>query len=125
MEEFSLEKISESIHYGKSKSYFNEVLSSYHNGNYRSSVVMLWSVAVCDIVYKLQSLIDLYNDGSAKEILKDLTAIQEADPKSASWEVKLVDDVFSKTNLLDSAEYENLKILTKTASLVCSSSPKC
>ncbi|TOP65400.1 hypothetical protein CGH11_24965, partial [Vibrio parahaemolyticus] len=80
MEEFSLEKISESIHHGKSKSYFNEVLSSYHNGNYRSSVVMLWSVAVCDIVYKLQSLIDLYDDGSAKEILRDLTAIQEADP---------------------------------------------
>ncbi|MDK9784810.1 hypothetical protein KIT90_25835 [Vibrio sp. B172a] len=113
MEEFSLEKISESIHYGKSKSYFNEVLSSYHNGNYRSSVVMLWSVAVCDIVYKLQSLIDLYDDGSAKEILRDLTAIQEADPKSASWEVKLVDDVFSKTNLLDSAEYENLRYLQK------------
>lgn len=113
MEEFSLEKISSSIHYGKSKTYFNEVLSSYHNGNHRSSVVMLWSVAVCDIIYKLQSLIDLYDDASAKEIIADLTTIQDADPKSAAWEVKLVDDVFSKTNLLDSSEYENLRYLQK------------
>lgn len=113
MQEFSLEKISESIHYGKTKRYFEEVLSSYHNKNYRSSVVMLWSVAVCDIVYKLQSLIDLYDDASAKEILRDLTAIQEGDSKSAAWEVKLIDEVFGKTNLLDSSEYENLKYLQK------------
>jgi vacuolar-type H+-ATPase subunit E/Vma4 len=113
MQEFSLEKISESIHYGKTKLYFEEVLSSYHNKNYRSSVVMLWSVAVCDIVYKLQSLIDLYDDASAKEILRDLTAIQEADTKSAAWEVRLIEDVFAKTNLLDSSEYENLRYLQK------------
>jgi hypothetical protein len=113
MQEFSLEKISESIHYGKTKLYFEEVLSSYHNKNYRSSVVMLWSVVVCDIVYKLQSLIDLYDDASAKEIIRDLTAIQVADPKSAAWEVKLIDDVFGKTNLLDSSEYENLRYLQK------------
>jgi len=113
MQEFSLEKISESIHHGRTKLYFKEVLSSYHNENYRSSVVMLWSVAVCDIVYKLQSLVDLYDDSSAKKILKDLTAIQESDSKSTAWEIKLVDDVFGKTNLLDSSEYENLRYLQK------------
>lgn len=50
MHEYSLEKMAEKIHYGKTKEYFGEVLSSYHNENYRSAVVMLWSVAVCDIV---------------------------------------------------------------------------
>jgi len=111
--QFSLEKISENIHYGKTKEYFKEVLSSYHNGNYRSAVVMLWSVAVCDIVFKLQKLIDLYEDAAAKTILNEMTDLQVADPKSALWELKLIDDVHGKTQLLDTAEYENLRYLQK------------
>ena len=113
MQEFSLEKMSNKIHYGKSKDYFREVLSSYHNGNYRSAVVMLWSVAVCDIVFKLQSLIDLYDDKPAKQILDEVSKIQLDDPKSSAWELKLIDDAHDKTHLLDTSEYENLRYLQK------------
>ena len=113
MQEFSLERITENIHYAKTKGYFQEVLSSYNNGNYRSSVVMLWSVAICDIVYKLQHLVDLYDDAAAKEILQEVTAIQDADHKSSAWELKLLDDVHDKTYLLDSSEYEDLRYLQK------------
>lgn len=48
---FSLEGFADDIVAVKTKEYFNEVLSSYQNGNYRSSIVMLWSVAVCDELY--------------------------------------------------------------------------
>ncbi|MEG3895913.1 MULTISPECIES: hypothetical protein [unclassified Microcoleus] len=113
MSEFSLENLSEKIHYGQTKNYFQEVLSSYHNGNYRSAVVMLWSVAVCDIVYKLQYLVDLYEDAVAKLILDELTTLQNSDSKSSFWEVKLIDDTHAKTNLLDNSEYENLRYLQK------------
>ncbi|QXQ17874.1 hypothetical protein [Pseudomonas tolaasii] len=113
MDEFSLEKMSDRIHYGKTKDYFKEVLSSYHNGNHRSAVVMLWSVAVCDLVYKLQSLIDLYDDASAKSILAEMSKIQQEDQKSAAWELRLIDDIHDKTHLLDSSEYENLRYLQK------------
>ncbi|MEG4407322.1 hypothetical protein [Microcoleus sp. MON2_D5] len=113
MSEFSLENLSEKIHYGKTKDYFQEVLSSYHNGNYRSAVVMLWSVAVCDIVYKLGELVDLYEDTVAKSILDELTTLQKGDSKSSLWEVKLIDDTRAKTNLLDNSEYENLRYLQK------------
>jgi hypothetical protein len=113
MQEFSLEKMSEDIHYGKTKEYFREVLSSYQNGNYRSSVVMLWSVAICDIIYKLQHLIDLYNDNAAKTILQEVSRIQEQDIKSSAWEIKLLDEVYNKTSLLDTSDYENLKYLQK------------
>ena len=113
MLELSLENLSEKIHYGKTKNYFQEVLSSYHNGNYRSAVVMLWSVAVCDIVYKLQYLVDLYQDKVAKKILDELTKLQKKDPKSSSWEVKLIEDTHAETNLLDNSEYENLLYLQK------------
>lgn len=111
MQEYSIEKISESIHYGKTRDYFKEVFSSYSNGNYRSAVVMLWSVSVCDIVFKLQSLIDLYADASAKEILDAVTKIQDENPKSSEWELQLIGDVHKNTNLLDSSEYENLRYL--------------
>lgn len=113
MSEFSLESFAERIHYGKTKDYFQEVLSSYQNRNYRSAVVMLWSVAVCDIVYKLQNLVDLYDDAVAKLILDGLTTLQDSDPKSSAWEIKLIDDTYNKTNLLDSLEYENLRYLQK------------
>jgi len=113
MSEFSIENLSEKIHNGKTKFYFQEVLSSYQNGNYRSAVVMLWSVAVCDIIYKLQFLVDLYDDKQAKTILNEIIEIQRNDPKSPSWESKLLDDTFKKTQLLDSAEYENLVYVQK------------
>lgn len=111
MQEYSIEKMSENIHYGKTRNYFKEVFSSYSNSNYRSAVVMLWSVAICDIVYKLQSLIDIYADASAKGILDSVTAIQDANSKSSEWELKLIEDVHKKTYLLDSSEYENLRYL--------------
>lgn len=113
MSEFSLESFSEKIHFSKTKYYFQEVLSSYHNGNYRSAVVMLWSIAICDIVYKLQNLIDIYEDTVAKSILVEISARQEENPKSALWESQLVKDTYDKTNLLDSSEYENLMYLQK------------
>jgi hypothetical protein len=113
MLEFSLENLSEKIHSCKTKKYFQEVLSSYHNGNYRSAVVMLWSVAVCDIVYKLEYLVDLYQDKNAKSIIDDLTESLNLDSKSSSWEVKLIKETHEKIKLLDNSEYENLLYLQK------------
>lgn len=113
MQEFSLEKIAEKIHFSKTKSYFKEVLSSYNNENYRSAVVMLWSVAICDLVYKLENLIEVYDDGEAKKILTDIAKLQQDEARNSNWEIKLIDSVYEKTNLLDNAEYENLRYLQK------------
>lgn len=113
MSSFSIENISKDIHFSKTKTYFEEVISSYQNENYRSAVVMLWSVAVCDIIYKLQSLIDIYNDATAKTIIDEISSIQDAQPTSSAWEITLIEEVFKKTQLLDSAEYENLRSLQK------------
>lgn len=113
MGNFSIEHLSEDIHSSKTKTYFTEVLSSYRNGNYRSAVVMLWSVSVCDVIYKLQHLVDIYNDAIAREILAEVSATQDAQPTSSAWEITLIDDVFRKTKLLDALEYENLRSLQK------------
>lgn len=113
MSNFSIENISNDIHSPITRKYFEEVISSYQNQNYRSAVVMLWSVAVCDLVYKLDHLVNLYNDAAAKQILDDMTATQDATPTSSAWEITLIEEVFKKTRLLDAAELENLRALQK------------
>ncbi|QJR82154.1 hypothetical protein CA267_016050 [Alteromonas pelagimontana] len=113
MKNFELETMKEKIHFGKTKEYFEEVLSSYQIGSYRSSVVMLWAVAITDIIYKLQYLVDLYADPSAKEILEDVRNIQDEDSRSSSWELGVIENVLKKTNFIDTADYENLRYLQK------------
>ncbi|HHC6826529.1 TPA: hypothetical protein ACN33Q_004779, partial [Vibrio parahaemolyticus] len=113
MKNYELESLKEKIHFGKTQDYFEEVMMAYQIGAYRSAVVMLWSVAVSDVIYKLQYLVDLYNDGAANDILESVRSIQNEDARSSSWELGVIDQVFSNTKLIDSAEYENLRYLQK------------
>ena len=68
-------------------------------------------MAVCDIVYKLQYLVDLYQDKQAKSILDGIEKSQTDNPKSPSWEFELIQDTHEHTNLLDHSEYANLVYL--------------
>ena len=103
----------EEIYFSKTKEYFQEVVSSYSIGNYRSAVVMLYSIAICDVLFKLQELKDMYNDNIAEEILKEVEKSRNShDNKSKSkWEKELIDNVYSKTQLLDLESYTNLNHL--------------
>lgn len=98
------------IYFTKTREYFQEVLSSYASGNYRSAVVMLYSVAICDILFKLQELSDMYNDNVAKQILKDVESIRkdDSDKSKSQWEKDLVKKVYEKTELLNRESYTNL-----------------
>ena len=98
------------IYFAKTKEYFKEVLSSYANGNYRSAIVMLYSIAICDILYKLEELRDMYNDAIAKNILKDVENIRKdtTQHSKSAWEKELIDKVRDKTNLLDLEAYTHL-----------------
>lgn len=86
LDEYSIEQRATQIFDARTKEYFSEVLSCYSAGNYRSSVVMLWSVAVCDLLFKLQNLVDLYGDAKAKEILADIGKLQQDNERSPIWE---------------------------------------
>ncbi len=104
---------SENIYFPKTKEYFKEVLSSYANGNYRSAVVMLYSVAICDLLFKLQELRDMYDDTVAKEILKkveDSKSSLENSSKS-KWEKEFVDNIKKRTQILDDKTYSDLNHL--------------
>lgn len=103
----------EEIYFAKTKEYMQEVVSSYAIGNYRSATVMLYSVAICDLLFKLQELKDMYNDTIANSILKEVENSRNShDNKAKSkWEKELVDNIYKKTKLLDLEAYTNLNYL--------------
>lgn len=99
------------IYFSKTKEYFNEVLSSYANGNYRSAVVMLYSTVICDILLKLKELKDMYNDSTANSILKEIERTKKESTSKSSWEKELLEKVRDKTNLIDSKVFSDLSHL--------------
>ena len=103
----------EEIYFLETKEYFQEVISSYSIGNYRSATVMLYSVAICDILLKLRELKDMYNDTVAEKILNEIEKSRNShDNKSKSRrEKELVDQIFKETELLDLEAYTNLNHL--------------
>lgn len=106
-----LEKEVNKIYFSQTREYFKEVLSSYVNHNYRSAIVVLYTVCLTDIVYKLQELWDMYNDSIAKNILIEMQKEQEVSSSKSSWEKSLIDNVRSKTELLDTSADIALKHL--------------
>lgn len=104
MNEFSVELAAERIVDRRTRELFAEVLSSYTVGNKRSAMVMLWTVIVCDIVYKLQELRDADGDEIAKQILEEVHAKQSANAESPAWELFLLEETSKRTMLIDNAE---------------------
>ncbi|NHM30973.1 hypothetical protein [Neobacillus terrae] len=105
--------LAEGIYNPKTKEYFEEVLSSYKHGNYRSAVVMLYTVVICDLVFKLNDLNDIHKDEKAKKILEDLKVEREGDPVSLAWENELIEKAYREANLLENDIYihiTNLKM---------------
>lgn len=109
--EFSIELQAENIFNYKTKEYFHEVLSSYINGNYRSAIVMLWTVTVVDLVFKLQDLSNIYNDAIAKKILEDIETLQKSNPNSPQWEKDLIDRIEKDTGMFETHEIAIIKSL--------------
>jgi len=115
--DFSIESSIGKINNLNTKEYFTEVYQTYVNGNFRSSVVMLYSVLICDLIFKLRDLRDIYQDETAKNILDEVEQIQEKNPKSADWENKLIENINNRTSLIDTSLYASIEYLQKTRHL--------
>lgn len=112
--EYSIELQAEHIFNSKTKEYFHEVLSSYINGNYRSALVMLWTVTVTDLVFKLQDLVHIYGDTTAEGILKDISNKQNSNKTSPQWEVDLVDLINDRMEMFETHEITNINLFRNT-----------
>lgn len=111
MYEFSVEQAANNIHDHRTKEYFREVMNNYFNGNHRSALVMLWTVVICDLVYKLQYLKDIHGDEKAKSILDEMEDFQEKNPANPKWEENLLKEIFTRTSLLEAHELDSLHVL--------------
>ena len=111
--DFSIEASSEKIQNINTKEYFKEVYQTFVNGNYRSATVMLYSVLICDLIFKLKDLRDIYNDSKAKKILEEVEKLQLESPRLAEWETKLIDMIKDRTSLLESSDIIAIESLQK------------
>lgn len=89
----------DSIPNPKTRELFKEVLSAYVIENYRSAIVMLYSVTICDLYYKLIDLRDVYEDKAATEILTEASKLSD-DATRKTWERSLIAKIQEKTSLL-------------------------
>lgn len=115
--DFSLDTSAERIHDKRTKELFREVVSSYEHKNYRSAMVMLYTVVICDLIYKMQDLEDIYQDERAKGILSTITNRQQSDPTSSKWEETLVQEISKHIELLSPREHEEILQLKKLRNL--------
>ena len=109
MADFSIDMASERIVDARTKRYFKEVSGCYAAGHYRSAVVMLWSVIVCDVLFKLDQVANAYGDATAKAILTEIADVRRTNPKSPEWEAELIDKVAGRTDLIDAVELTHLR----------------
>jgi hypothetical protein len=112
-----LSSLTENIYHQKTKEYFKEVICSYNNGNYRSAIVMLYTVVICDLYFKLIDLRDIHNDEKARKILDDLKVEKEEDPVSSDWEKKLIEKSFREAKLLENDVYTHIITLKQYRNL--------
>lgn len=103
----------ENIYFPKTREYFKEVISSYSNGNYRSAIVMLYSVVICDMLFKLKELKDMYNDTVASNLLAFYEEKAKGSKKGSKsvWEKEFVDKIHNETELIDLEAYTHLNHL--------------
>lgn len=111
MDEFIIEYELENVKSRSTKKYLQEVVSSYNNKNYRSAVVLLYSVVIVDLIEKLKILKETYNDKNAEDILNEIKDSQEKKPTSPEWESLLIDKIAKRTELLNKAELKKIEQL--------------
>lgn len=111
--DFSIELTARRINDPRIRDYFVEVEGCYRAGYYRSCIVMLWTVVVCDLLYKLDQLANASGDLTAEAILKEIEKDRESNPDSPRWEEKLLQLVRNRTELLDHATFLSLTTLQK------------
>lgn len=114
---FSFDDLRQRIYDPRTRKYFDEVYKCYANKCYRSSMVMLWSVIVCDLLFKLQELKEIYSDDAAQKILIKIEKLRSVNPYSSQWEKDLIDLVFTRTHLLDTASKHILDSIMQTRHL--------
>ena len=74
---------------------------------------MLWTVVICDLVFKVKELKDLYQDKTAQAIFDEISKMQKDNPKDPSWENRLLSLMSEKLSLYSEIEKTELESIQK------------
>ncbi len=99
------------------KEYFEEVMNSFYAKSYRSAIVMLYSISICDIVYKLTELNTTYKNKAAGAILTSIEKTQSDNEFSSMWEEQLINECFQKKIIVDIVLKDQIESLRKLRNL--------
>ena len=99
--ETNITELKEQIYFQKTREYFEKIEKSFYSESYRSAVVMLYSVVIADLLYKLEELKDYYSDTVAENIINEVNSIRKANPKSSEWENKLIERISKETSIIE------------------------
>lgn len=111
MSEFVIEYELEKVTSNTTKEYLKEVISSYNSGNYRSTIVVLYSVVVFDLLEKVKILSEIYHDDKAMKILSTMKEMEINNDSYSNREKFLLNEIKNKTLLLNDIEYGRLQNL--------------
>lgn len=70
-----------------------EVISCYSNGNYRATIVTLYTTMMYDLLKKINVLSDYYDIPKAKALLAEISTKKKNAPKSPQWEDALLQGI--------------------------------
>lgn len=95
------------------REYFSEVLRCYENESYRSSILVLYTVVLYDLFFKLKELSDEYGDSIATQILCDVEREMIQNKDKSSWENLLIQKLHNHQDfeILDANLYSTLRAL--------------
>lgn len=113
----SIEDLKIRIQDRRTYSAMDEVLSCFYSHNGRSAIVMLYSAVISDLYYKLQDLVELYNDPGAQQIKDYVDNEWATNPKSPAWEKEIVEKCYSAHKIIENADYAHLQALQNERNL--------
>lgn len=111
---FILDEQMEKVINPKIKKDLEEVVSSFNNGNYRACVNVLYTTVIYDLVDKMLTLKNIYNDQGAEKIITDIMNSQTNNPTSPAWENNLIENICKYTSIISDVEKEELLYLKQT-----------
>lgn len=95
----------------KTKKYLQEVLSTYHNQEYRACIITLYVITFADALEKIKILAEVYQDEKAAKFLEEYEKDRKDKTKYSQLEKKVIDFIV-KSGLMNDVEekqWEHLK----------------
>lgn len=108
---FDIEMAIKEVKSKRIQKYLQEVLSTYHNGEYRSCIVMLYATTYADALEKIRTMSEVYQNEKAAKFLETYEANRKANKAYSALE-RDVKEFIVKSGLINDVEekqWEHLK----------------